>query len=372
MLTNNAPSKVLSNPMGVVQNNRNQVSGLFNGGNQNNQSSYNGYATANFNQGPLQFQISQGGYNPYNNGSLGRPTYQTLGNNGNLNNNLKMFNPYNDQRQQQLGMQNKWNNQINSNEMTDVAKSQTQLQDASFANQMNQSNLQSRSNMQTNLDQMAMRGGFTDSSAERMSNNLIGQQNKSMQDLRMQNELGKLGIVADDNAYKRDLEQNLYNHISNRELADAKLRDADITRGISEHRNYYDQQMKGYQAEMERYGAERTAQAQENASSGGMCFVTTACCELLGLPDDNNILNTFRKWRDEDLGGKDGVSEYYEFAPKILKVMEDKGETNYLYKVISNYLIPMMEMLNTGKKEEAYEAYKEMSLHLKQKYLGGK
>ena len=99
------------------------------------------------------------------------------------------------------------------------------------------------------------------------------------------------------------------------------------------------------------------------------CFITTACCNLLGLPDDNNILNTFRKFRDEHLGGKKGVKDYYEKAPKILKAMSELNETDYLYLMISKYLIPCYRYIKDGDNYLAESLYIEMFNHLKERYL---
>ena len=110
-------------------------------------------------------------------------------------------------------------------------------------------------------------------------------------------------------------------------------------------------------------------QAANAANGKGSCFITTACCELLGLPDDNNILNTFRKFRDEHLGGKEGVKDYYEKAPKILKSMSELNETDYLYLMISKYLIPCYRYIEDGDNHLAESLYIEMFNHLKERYL---
>ena len=114
------------------------------------------------------------------------------------------------------------------------------------------------------------------------------------------------------------------------------------------------------------YGAVAASTKEESSSGGGPCFITTACCELLGLTDDNPILNTFRKFRDEHLKGKVGVSEYYEIAPKILENMEDKNE---LYPILSEYLLPCYKLIKEEKHEEAYKLYSEMVTHMKATYI---
>ena len=58
------------------------------------------------------------------------------------------------------------------------------------------------------------------------------------------------------------------------------------------------------------------------------CFLTTACCEVLGLPDDCFELRTLRRYRDESLaampGGNAAIAAYYLVAPSILDRLSRK------------------------------------------------
>ena len=55
---------------------------------------------------------------------------------------------------------------------------------------------------------------------------------------------------------------------------------------------------------------------ETRSSSGTGCFLTTACCEYKGLPDDCHELTIMRKFRDEYLKskqyGKEMIDAYYE------------------------------------------------------------
>ena len=61
---------------------------------------------------------------------------------------------------------------------------------------------------------------------------------------------------------------------------------------------------------------------QKCTSPEGGCFITTACCETLGLDDDCFELAVLRRYRDQVLakrpGGKADIARYYELAPLIL------------------------------------------------------
>lgn len=129
--------------------------------------------------------------------------------------------------------------------------------------------------------------------------------------------------------------------------------------------------MERYKELSQQWAAKKKADAQRAAAGGGgggPCFITTAVCETLDLPDDNYILNTFRKFRDDYMGGKKELQEYYEIAPKIV---EKIGKNEAIYKdILATYLIPSLIKIEKGELEDAKEMYKVMVLILKEKYLG--
>ena len=117
-----------------------------------------------------------------------------------------------------------------------------------------------------------------------------------------------------------------------------------------------------YSEAMKGYGANKTADAQASAAGGssGGCFITTAVCDHLGLPDDNAFLNTFRKFRDEWMGGKanDEVKEYYRIAPSIAeRIKHDKEK---LQSILNDSLVPAYFAILKGDNEKAHEIYRSM------------
>lgn len=106
----------------------------------------------------------------------------------------------------------------------------------------------------------------------------------------------------------------------------------------------------------------------QRGGGGGPCFITTAVCDFLGLPDDNIILNQFRKFRDEYMGGKHAneVAEYYTLAPILEPHI--KGNRKVLSTILSEYLMPCFMLIEHGDNEEARVLYRLMVVELKQKY----
>lgn len=112
-----------------------------------------------------------------------------------------------------------------------------------------------------------------------------------------------------------------------------------------------------------------TITGDSNSSSGGGCFITTATLNATGQDDDGVILNTFRKFRDEFMGGKQGeAQEYYEIAPKIVESIGDNKEE--YERIWDKYLSDAYEMLQDNRFGDAYHLYKIMVGDLKQKWLG--
>ena len=109
------------------------------------------------------------------------------------------------------------------------------------------------------------------------------------------------------------------------------------------------------------------------AESGG-CYLTTACVEQRGLPDDCDELTTLRLFRDGYMrtqpGGEEDILEYYEKAPKIVDVISKQNNKSEVYDYIySDVIVPCVEYIKNGENEEAYEIYRSMVKELETKYL---
>lgn len=76
--------------------------------------------------------------------------------------------------------------------------------------------------------------------------------------------------------------------------------------------------------------------AKDSSGSGKKgCFLTTAACELRGLPDDCYELSTLRRFRDNVLltspKGRDLIEEYYKEAPRLVSLVEEEEERDTVW-----------------------------------------
>jgi len=103
----------------------------------------------------------------------------------------------------------------------------------------------------------------------------------------------------------------------------------------------------------------------ECASPEG-CFITTACCEALGLDDDCFELRTLRRYRDEVLikapGGADAIARYYALAPGILARLRANSQSpdRTLLHIYARFILPAALAAKLGLNALAYRLYARM------------
>lgn len=104
------------------------------------------------------------------------------------------------------------------------------------------------------------------------------------------------------------------------------------------------------------------------------CYLTSACVEAKGLPDDCYELTTLRKFRDgwlrEQTFGEADIQEYYATAPKIVSGIRALPDAAAVFEgMYQELVLPCVRMIEAGAMEKAYEHYKQFLLHLKKQYL---
>ena len=98
-----------------------------------------------------------------------------------------------------------------------------------------------------------------------------------------------------------------------------------------------------------------------HGSSG--CFLTSACTEARGLPDDCEELTTLRTFRDGYMKslpqGQADICEYYHTAPAIVAKIRALPNAKEIFdRIYTELVLPCVELIHAGKNEEAYIKYR--------------
>jgi hypothetical protein len=91
------------------------------------------------------------------------------------------------------------------------------------------------------------------------------------------------------------------------------------------------------------------------------CFMTTACCSLLGLPDDCFELSALRRYRDEVLAqseaGRAAIGLYYRTAPDLLAAMRASDREALLLSTYWRFILPSAIAAHLGLNRLAFRLY---------------
>lgn len=108
---------------------------------------------------------------------------------------------------------------------------------------------------------------------------------------------------------------------------------------------------------------------KHGSSSDGGCYLTSACTQARGLPDDCEELTVLRTFRDTYVRalpeGEADIRRYYAVAPQIVNAIERKCDASEAFDRIYRELVqPCVQLIQDGKNEDAYQLYKTYSLTL--------
>ena len=144
--------------------------------------------------------------------------------------------------------------------------------------------------------------------------------------------------------------------------------------GAEQARRENDIVRKGIEEGYKQHESSSSSSSDSSSSSSSLCYLTTACVNARGLPDNCLELNVLRKFRNRILLqnpiGKEAVKEYYQIAPEIVQEINRKNNHpqevwNSLYKEIKT----AVDLVLSGDFNEAFKHYQEMTLNLKRTYL---
>jgi hypothetical protein len=110
-----------------------------------------------------------------------------------------------------------------------------------------------------------------------------------------------------------------------------------------------------------------------NFTGGGKCYITTACMEARGLPDDCEELTVLRAFRDGYLlqkpNGFQLVEIYYEYSPHIVEAIAGQENAADVYQYLYDVIRTCVEAIKKGDNELAYAIYCAMVTQLKEQYI---
>ena len=114
--------------------------------------------------------------------------------------------------------------------------------------------------------------------------------------------------------------------------------------------------------------------SDSSSGGGGLCFLTTACVESMKLPDNCLELSVLRNFRDKilmsKLSSKRAVREYYRIAPEIVQGIGKQDNAKSIWQSIYGDIRYAVSLVLSGDFERAFKNYQQMTLRLKEKYLG--
>ena len=119
-------------------------------------------------------------------------------------------------------------------------------------------------------------------------------------------------------------------------------------------------------------GSEIDVQIEEE--DDGWCFLTTACTEARGLPDDCHELQVLRCFRDGYVAGLDGgralISEFYRIAPTILRRIAARPDAARVYDALYRNLVSRsVAQIEAGQFAAAFSTYRSAVEDLKRAYM---
>jgi hypothetical protein len=91
------------------------------------------------------------------------------------------------------------------------------------------------------------------------------------------------------------------------------------------------------------------------------CFISTACVEACELPDDCEVLQVLRHWRDTYLvsraGGAEMLHDYYLTAPAVVSRIAARSDAHDIWKEVYQNLLLAVDHIKQGNNDDALAVY---------------
>ncbi len=113
--------------------------------------------------------------------------------------------------------------------------------------------------------------------------------------------------------------------------------------------------------------------AGPNQNDGGNCFLTTACVEMMGLPDNCEELTVLRAFRDQFLlnqpNGQNLFALYYHYSPLILAAIKRDEEEEEWLKTMYKTIGECVAAVKNGDNLHAYHTYCNEMVRLAERFI---
>ena len=111
----------------------------------------------------------------------------------------------------------------------------------------------------------------------------------------------------------------------------------------------------------------------KHEESSGPCFITTVACEILGLSDNHEVLNTLRGFRDNVLQKDEKYAEilkvYDAIGPMVADaIRNDENREQVALDLYKSSLLPIVEEIKNNNYVRAIKHYLYMTLFLVSDY----
>ncbi len=118
----------------------------------------------------------------------------------------------------------------------------------------------------------------------------------------------------------------------------------------------------------------QTAAQLAQTKSTSLCFLTTAACEHMGMPDDCYVLTTLRAYRDGWLtaNAPGEIVLYYREAPGIVARLDARPDAGMVYTLMwHDFILPAVHCVERGQNRAAFAIYANMFETFKQLAVAG-
>ncbi len=112
---------------------------------------------------------------------------------------------------------------------------------------------------------------------------------------------------------------------------------------------------------------------REEADMGSCCFITTACLRALGKPQDSLEFRAMKVLTKEhilkSMQGKRDYVKYGKQAPRIVQAIEARPDSREIWGRVYGKLGEISDLVFSDRREEGYQAYKNLVSELGSKTL---